>query len=51
MLGAKISSSVSKKTDLLVIGKNPGSKLKKARELGVKVMSEKEWLKILDDLR
>ena len=51
VLGAKISSSVSKKTDLLVIGKNPGSKLKKARELGVKVMSEKEWLKILDDLR
>ena len=49
-LGAKVSSSISKKTDLLVIGDSPGSKVKKAREYGVKVMSEAEWLTGLDGL-
>ena len=42
-LGAKVVSSISKSTDILVTGENSGSKLKKAKELGVRVMNEKEW--------
>ena len=42
-LGAKVVSSISKSTDILVLGENSGSKLKKAKELGVTVMNEKEW--------
>ena len=45
--GAKVTSSVSKKTDLVVVGNNPGSKLNKAQELGVRVMFEPELNKIL----
>ena len=43
--GGRTSNSVSKKTDLVVAGENPGSKEEKARELGVKVMSEGEFVK------
>ena len=42
-LGGKISSSISNKTQFLVAGDSPGSKLKKAKELGVKIISEKEF--------
>jgi len=42
-LGGKVVNSVSKKTDYLVVGENPGSKLDKARELGVKIIGEKEF--------
>jgi DNA ligase (NAD+) len=45
--GGKVSSSVSKKTNYLVIGENPGSKLSKAKELGIKILNEKEFLKEL----
>lgn len=46
-LGGKISSSVSKKTDYLLLGEDAGSKLEKARQLGIKEMSEEDLLKIL----
>ncbi len=45
-LGAKVGSTVSSKTDLVIAGEKAGSKLKKANELGVKVISEDEWAEI-----
>ena len=46
-LGAKVTSSVSKKTYFLLVGDKPGSKLKKAETLGIAVLNEAEWLKAL----
>ncbi|MFC1810660.1 BRCT domain-containing protein, partial [Patescibacteria group bacterium] len=45
--GGHVQSSVSSKTDYLVVGESPGSKLKKAQELGVEVMEEKEFVKMI----
>ena len=46
-LGAKVSGSVSKNTDLVIVGENPGSKLEKAKELKVQIRSEAELLQLL----
>ncbi len=46
-LGGSVSSSVSKKTDYLVVGQEPGSKLDRARELGVRTIDEKQFLKLI----
>jgi len=45
-MGAKVTSSVSKKTDFVVTGENPGSKFEKAKKLGVATMTEEDFLKI-----
>lgn len=47
-LGAKVSGSVSKKTDYVVVGESPGSKAAKAADLGVKVLDEKEFVELLE---
>ena len=46
-LGAKVSNSVSKKTDFLIVGEAPGSKFEKAKKLGVKIISEKEMWEMI----
>jgi DNA ligase (NAD+) len=47
LLGGHPTNSISKKTDYLVVGKNPGSKLEKAKKLGVKIINEKEFLELI----
>jgi DNA ligase (NAD+) len=45
--GGKTSNSVSKNTDFVLVGEEPGSKYKKAKELNVKTITEKEFEKML----
>jgi DNA ligase (NAD+) len=46
-LGGKVSSSVSKDTDYVVVGSDPGSKYDKAQKLGVKTLTEEEFLEMV----
>ncbi len=46
--GGRVSSSVSRRTDYVVVGENPGSKYEKARKLGVKIITESDFLKLID---
>ncbi len=48
--GAHVTNSVSKNTDYLVSGENPGSKLGKATKLGVKIIDEKDFVRLLDHI-
>jgi DNA ligase (NAD+) len=50
-LGAKTAGSVSKKSDYVVAGPGAGSKLNKAKELGVQVLTEDEWFKLIGEQR
>ena len=49
MSGGKVAGSVSKKTHFVIVGADPGSKADKARELGVTILSEQEFLELLDE--
>ena len=49
-MGAKVVSSITKSTDMLIYGDKPGSKLNKAIELGVQVFTETEWLEFTKEL-
>jgi len=47
LLGGRVSETISKEVNFLVVGKNPGSKLQKAKKLGIKTIVEKEFLKMV----
>lgn len=49
--GGKLTSTISTKTDFLIMGENAGSKLKKAQQLGVNCISETEFLELLRDIK
>ncbi len=48
-LGGRVTNSVSRKTDYLIVGENPGSKLQKAQALGVPTLSEEEFFRLIEE--
>ena len=50
-LGGTVGSSITKKTDFLVVGKDPGSKIEKAQLYGVKQLNEQEFLKLIGEVK
>ncbi|PIP12269.1 MAG: DNA ligase (NAD(+)) LigA [bacterium (Candidatus Stahlbacteria) CG23_combo_of_CG06-09_8_20_14_all_40_9] len=50
-LGGRVSSSVSSNTDFVVVGESPGSKYEKAKELGVKTISEEEFIEMISNIK
>ncbi|MCL4532612.1 MAG: hypothetical protein M1582_05395, partial [Actinobacteria bacterium] len=49
-LGGQVGSSVSRKTDFLVLGVDPGSKLQKAQSLGVKILEDADFQRLLAEV-
>lgn len=49
LLGGKVSSSVSKSTDFVLVGENPGSKFEKAKQLGVKTITESDFMNMISE--
>ena len=49
-VGVKVTSTVSSKTDYVILGENPGSKLKEAQKLNVKIISETEWQNLVNQI-
>jgi len=47
--GGRVTNSVSEKTDFVIVGENPGSKFDKAKKLGIKIKSEVDFLKMIDE--
>ena len=47
LLGGDVSESVSSKTSYLVVGENPGTKLDKAKKLGVEILDEKKFVNLI----
>ena len=48
-LGAKVTGSVTSKTDYVIVGENPGSKYDKAISLGIKVLNEEDYNKLINN--
>ena len=46
---ARLSSSISKNTDFLILGENPGSKLNKAKQMNIQIINEEQFLTMLED--
>jgi len=49
-LGARVANAISSSVNLVIAGEAPGSKLKKAIELGIKIIDENEWIKIINEV-
>ena len=47
-LGGNVANAVSKKTDYVIVGEDPGLKYEKAKKIGIKILNEKEFLDMLE---